>query len=159
MHLQWKVCTYMHHQYLKRIICDFDFFIFFFIKGRSFSQINLEIKLKIYVTVLVKGFGDVISFVNMWLFAPHWTVIQQYMIYFFSPTPEVFWLKNKADLPDHYEVSLGGQELTIPHLTEDDAGPYECYGTNTQGPRAFRNFVIRVECKKKRNWFPLLPFA
>ncbi|XP_048738673.2 neuroglian-like isoform X2 [Ostrea edulis] len=64
-----------------------------------------------------------------------------------NPTPEVFWLKNKETIPDHYEVSLGGQELTIPELTVDDAGPYECYGTNTQGPRAFRNFVIRVESK------------
>lgn len=73
----------------------------------------------------------------------------------FSPTPEVFWLKNKADLPDYYEVSLGGQELTIPNLTEEDAGPYECYGTNTQGPRAFRNFVIRVECKTKRKCSPV----
>ena len=158
MHLQWKVCTYMHHQYLKRIIWIWCLY-FFFIKRKIFFKKKFWNELKIYVTVLVKGFGDVISFVIMWLFAPHWTVIQQYMIYFFSPTPEVFWLKNKADLPDHYEVSLGGQELTIPHLTEDDAGPYECYGTNTQGPRAFRNFVIRVECKKKRNRFPFLPFA
>ena len=107
------------------------------------------------MTVLVKGFGDFFChYVTFCSTLDSNTTVHDL---FFSPTPEVFWLKNKADLPDHYEVSLGGQELTIPHLTEDDAGPYECYGTNTQGPRAFRNFVIRVECKKKRNPFPLLP--
>ncbi|XP_061175831.1 neuroglian-like [Saccostrea echinata] len=64
-----------------------------------------------------------------------------------NPTPEVFWLKDQKTLPNYYEVSIGGQELTIPNLREEDAGSYGCYGTNTQGPRAFRNFVIRVESK------------
>ncbi|XP_062597947.1 neuroglian-like isoform X2 [Saccostrea cucullata] len=64
-----------------------------------------------------------------------------------NPTPDVFWWKDQKSLPDHHEVSLGGQELTIANLKEDDAGTYECYGTNTQGPRAVRNFVIRVESK------------
>lgn len=73
----------------------------------------------------------------------------------FSPTPEVVWLKNNATLLDTYEVSHGGHELTIANLTKDDAGQYECLGTNSLGPRifrSFRSFVVRVECKY-RNFF------
>lgn len=71
----------------------------------------------------------------------------------FSPTPEVVWLKNNVTLPDTYEVSHGGHELTIANLTKDDAGQYECIGTNSLGHqifRSFRSFVVRVECKDRR---------
>lgn len=74
----------------------------------------------------------------------------------FSPTPEVVWLKNSVTLPDTYEVSHGGHELTIANLTKNDAGQYECIGTNSLGHqifRSFRSFVVRVECKDRRKWF------
>lgn len=74
----------------------------------------------------------------------------------FSPTPEVVWLKNNATLPDTCEVSHGGNELTIANLTKDDAGQYECIGTNSLGHqifRSFRSFVVRVECKDRRKYF------
>lgn len=65
----------------------------------------------------------------------------------FSPTPEVVWLKNNVTLPGTNKVSVGGQELTVANLTEDDAGQYECLGTNPLGSRIFRSFVVRVESK------------
>lgn len=77
----------------------------------------------------------------------------------FSPTPEVVWLKNNVTLPGTNKVSVGGQELTIANLTEDDAGQYECLGTNPLGSRIFRSFVVRVECKDKRNIIYFLTFV
>lgn len=56
-----------------------------------------------------------------------------------NPTPEVYWIRDN--------VTQSGQELTIPKLSETDAGHYECYGTNPVGPRISRNFVVRVESK------------
>nr|XP_022313955.1 neuroglian-like [Crassostrea virginica] len=66
-----------------------------------------------------------------------------------NPTPDVYWTKNNTNLPDRYEVSSGGQELTIPDLTEDDAGTYQCFAVNAvTATRVRRNFVLRVECAK-----------
>ena len=72
-----------------------------------------------------------------------------------SPTPDVYWTKNNTNLPDRYEVSSGGQELTIPDLTEDDAGTYQCFAANAvTETRVRRNFVLRVECKGKKIFLP-----
>ncbi|KAJ8301648.1 hypothetical protein KUTeg_020635 [Tegillarca granosa] len=51
-----------------------------------------------------------------------------YVNCFKSPTPEVYWhypdgTQNK---PDKVSVSLGGQEITVPNLRQQDAGSYEC---------------------------------
>ena len=76
-----------------------------------------------------------------------------------SPTPDVYWTKNNTNLPDRYEVSSGGQELTIPDLTEDDAGTYQCFAANAvTETRVRRNFVLRVECKGKKI-FPCPPWS
>ncbi|XP_056002118.1 neuroglian-like [Ostrea edulis] len=62
-----------------------------------------------------------------------------------NPTPDVIWLKDTVDLSHHYKVSLGGQELTIPSLTEHDAGTYECIGRSTNMPTASRSLNLRVQ--------------
>ncbi|XP_062588505.1 neuroglian-like [Saccostrea cucullata] len=64
-----------------------------------------------------------------------------------NPTPEVIWSKNYDVLPHDYNVSLGGQELTMTNVTERDAGSYQCYGSNTNGSLAYRDIVVRVESK------------
>ncbi|KAJ8301645.1 hypothetical protein KUTeg_020632 [Tegillarca granosa] len=66
-----------------------------------------------------------------------------------NPTPEVYWQypDGTQNKPDKVSVSLGGQEITVPNLSQQDAGSYECYGKNTEGSRATRTFRIRVESK------------
>jgi len=68
--------------------------------------------------------------------------------FYFSPTPEVFWNKYDGILRPDIEKSQGGQEITIPSLRESDGGKYECYGTNSQGMKANRIIVLRVEGSK-----------
>ncbi|XP_061183008.1 neurofascin-like [Saccostrea echinata] len=64
-----------------------------------------------------------------------------------NPTPDVLWSKNYDVLPHEYNVSLGGQELTITNVTEGDAGSYQCYGSNSNGSLAYRDISVRVESK------------
>lgn len=49
-----------------------------------------------------------------------------------SPTPDVYWERINATLPDRHIFRSFGHELQISNITEEDAGQYQCLGNNSE---------------------------
>ena len=78
-----------------------------------------------------------------------------------KPEPEVFWRRVRPGGSSSSSGSmdaggagggLGRATLVIDNLIESDSGVFECVATNMVGT-ASRNFTIRVNTKKKFNFF------
>ena len=69
----------------------------------------------------------------------------------YSPTPSVEWVRLDKPLPPPPRVQVGqfGKEIMITNVNFEDAGQYQCRGTNQESPQPVtRDFELIVECEK-----------
>lgn len=66
----------------------------------------------------------------------------------FSPTPRVTWKRLNAQMSDKVTYDSGGQELVLSSAEFEDAGRYQCEGSNTIASSA-KDIILAVECKLK----------
>lgn len=64
----------------------------------------------------------------------------------FSPTPRVTWKRLDAQMSEKVEFASQGQELVISSAEFDDAGRYQCEGTN-EVDSSTKDIILAVECK------------
>ena len=65
---------------------------------------------------------------------------------FFSPTPEIEWVRINGDLVTSRMIQYH-QELLIRGIEFSDAGMYECRGKNAISAVQSHRFKLEVECK------------
>ncbi len=68
-----------------------------------------------------------------------------------SPTPSMEWDRLDKPLPPPPRVQVGpfGKEISIANVNFEDAGQYQCRGTNQESSQPVtRDFELIVECEK-----------
>lgn len=64
---------------------------------------------------------------------------------FFSPTPEITWLKKEGELDESRTVKdMFDRRLRLSDISESDSGEYQCIAKNTQG-NAKHTYHLKVE--------------